>query len=243
MESQYEKILELHEVGLKYQLKRKVENSRDFWALRGVSLELRRGETLGVLGSNGAGKSTLMRVLAGITQHDRGRLWRKPGLSVLLLSIGMGFESCLSGRENAILGGMLFGLHRRTIEKRLDRIIEFSGLGEFIDQPIYTYSSGMRARLGFSVAMEVNPDVLLLDEVMGVGDLNFAEKSKEALEAKIRSEMTVVLISHSAETIKSMCSRATWIHRGNTQATGTVDEVAEKYERFIHTGEGLTVVG
>jgi len=234
-----EPIISLKNVGLKYKLRRPVNGSKIFWALKDISLDLYKGETLGVLGSNGAGKSTLMRLLAGIIEEDKGVIQRQEDLKMILLTIGMGFENVLSGRENAILGGMLMGMHRSTIEKRLERITEFSELGEFMDQPIYTYSAGMLARLGFSVAMEVNPDVLLLDEVMGVGDVNFTEKSRDALVEKIKSDMTVILISHSAEHIKSLCTRATWIHHGVTQYTGTVDEISERYDHFMHTGEGL----
>lgn len=232
-------IVSLKNIGLKYNLRRPVNGSKIFWAIRDVSLDLYHGETLGVLGSNGAGKSTLMKLLAGIIEEDMGTIYRKESLKMILLTIGMGFESSLTGRENAILGAMLMGMHRRTIEKRIPRIIEFSELGDFIDQPIYTYSSGMLARLGFAVAMEVDPDVLLLDEVMGVGDSHFAEKSRMALEEKIRSDMTAVLISHSAVMIKALCTRATWIHHGVTQITGSVDEVTERYEYFMRTGKGI----
>jgi lipopolysaccharide transport system ATP-binding protein len=221
-------------VGLKYKLKRPVEGSRIHWALRDVSLDLHGGETLGVIGSNGAGKSTLMKLIAGIIQQDHGKISRKRGLRTILLAIGTGFEGTLTGRENAILSGMLLGLHRRTIEKRLSRIIEFSELGEFIDQPIYTYSSGMRARLGFSVAMEVEPDVLLLDEVLGVGDQSFIEKSSKALLEKIRSNLTVVFISHDPMAVKRICTRATWINRGITQCSGGVDDVLGQYNAFVH---------
>lgn len=171
-----EVLIELDHVGLKYNLKRPIEGKREHWALKDVSFRLHKGQTLGVIGSNGSGKSTLMRLLAGIIEQDRGTVYRKHGMRISLLSLGLGFEGVLTGRENAILSGMLFGLHRRTIEKRMDRIIEFSELGSFIDQPFYTYSSGMGARLAFATAMEVNPDILLLDEVMGVGDIRFAEK-------------------------------------------------------------------
>ena len=230
----HEALISLDGVGLKYRLKRPINGSRDFWALRDIDLEVRRGETLGIIGNNGAGKTTLMKLLANIIQEDKGKQIRKPDLKIILLSIGVGFEATLTGRENAILSGMLLGLHRRTIEKRLPRIIEFSELGEFIDQPIYTYSSGMNARLGFSVAMEVNPDVLLLDEVMGVGDMSFSEKSQKVIEEKIKSDMTVILISHAPEIIQNVCTRATWIHKGVTQTFGSVDEVSTAYSDFMH---------
>ncbi|HEY8965890.1 MAG TPA: ABC transporter ATP-binding protein [Candidatus Methylacidiphilales bacterium] len=232
-----EVLIELENVGLKYPLKRPLNGVREHWALRDVSLTLHRGQTLGVIGSNGAGKSTLMKLLAGITQEDRGIVRRKKGLRISILNLGLGFEGTLTGRENAILSGMLFGLHRRTIEKRMENIIEFSELGDFIDQPYYTYSSGMGARLGFAVAMEIHPDILLLDEVLGVGDARFAEKSAKALHEKINSDMTVVLISHDAGTIRRLATTATWIDRGLTQCFGTVDEVSAQYEHFIQTGE------
>jgi lipopolysaccharide transport system ATP-binding protein len=227
-------LIELENIGVRYRLRRPVNGSKEFWALKDVSLRVDPGETLGIIGSNGAGKSTLMRLLAGIIAQDRGKLRRKKGVRVVLLAIGTGFEGTLTGRENAILSGILLGLHRHTIEKRLPKIVDFSGLGEFIDQPLYTYSSGMIARLGFSVAMEVNPDVLLLDEIMGVGDMSFVEKSSAVLQEKIKSNTTVVLISHDPKTIRNLCSRATWIQGGITQCEGLVDEVTTHYENYIH---------
>ncbi len=227
-------LIDLRHAGVRYRLKRSIHGSKDYWAIKDVSLDLYPGETLGVIGSNGAGKSTLMRLLAGIIRPDCGTIHKASGLRVVLLAIGTGFEGPLTGRENAILSGMLLGLHRRTIAKRLGAIIEFSGLGDFIDQPLYTYSSGMIARLGFSVAMEVNPDVLLLDEIMVVGDIDFAERSTELLHQKIKSDMTVVLISHDPLAIRQLCTRATWIHKGKTQCHGSVEEVTTRYETFVH---------
>jgi lipopolysaccharide transport system ATP-binding protein len=233
-------LISARNIGLCYKLKRPVAGSRDYWALRDVSLEVRQGETLGVIGSNGAGKSTLMKLLAGIIIPDRGEIITDPGLRVILLSIGTGFENPLTGRENAVLSGMLLGLHRRTIEKRLPRIIEFSELGDFIDQPIYTYSAGMRARLGFSVAMEADPDILLLDEIMGVGDIHFREKSSNLLRAKIRSDTTVVLISHDPKTIGDLCTRATWIHAGLTRMEGSPADVSAAYTTFMKSDQRHT---
>jgi lipopolysaccharide transport system ATP-binding protein len=222
-------VITLHQAGVCYRLKRKIAGSNRYWALNDVTLEVRRGETLGILGSNGAGKSTLMKLMAGIVAPDRGTAWRDPNEKITLLSLGVGFESNLTGRENAILSALLLGLHRQTIDKRLDKIREFSELGEFFEQPVYTYSSGMMARLGFSVAMEVQPDVLLLDEVLSVGDHAFHEKSAQAIRGLMESERTVVLISHDMQTIRELCDRAVWVERGVTKATGTVDEVAALY--------------
>jgi lipopolysaccharide transport system ATP-binding protein len=222
-------VIALQKAGVCYRLKRKFAGQRRFWALNDVSLEVRRGETLGILGSNGAGKSTLMKLMAGIVAPDRGTAWRDPREKITLLSLGVGFEGNLTGRENAILSALLLGLHRQTIDKRLDRIRDFSELGGFFDQPVYTYSSGMLARLGFSVAMEVEPDVLLLDEVLSVGDHAFHEKSATAIRGLMDSDRTVVLISHDMQTIRDLCDRAVWIDRGVTRASGTVEEVAAQY--------------
>ncbi len=224
-----ELLIRLEQAALKFRLRRPLNGSREFWPLQSVTLDLHRGERLGILGSNGAGKTTLMKLLAGIYEKDRGTVWRAPGLSVSLLSIGIGFESTLTGHENAILVGMLFGLHRATIEKRIPRIRDFAELGGFFDQPLYTYSSGMLLRLGFSVAMEVNPDVLLLDEVMGVGDAHFIEKSTQALSDKIHSGLTVAFITHDPEAVRKLCTRAVWIDKGATRLMGTPDEVLAAY--------------
>jgi len=222
-------IISLQQAGVCYRLKRKINGSNRFWALNDITLDVRRGETLGILGSNGAGKSTLMKLLAGIVAPDRGTAWCDPNERITLLSLGVGFESALTGRENAVLSALLLGLHRQTIDKRLDKIRDFSELGEFFEQPVYTYSSGMLARLGFSVALEVEPDVLLLDEVLSVGDHAFQEKSAEAIRGLMASERTVVLISHDMQVILVLCERAIWVDHGCTKAAGTVDEVAALY--------------
>jgi lipopolysaccharide transport system ATP-binding protein len=170
-----EPLLSLREAGICYRRTQGFFKGgrSDFWALKSVSLELRQGETLGVLGRNGAGKSTLMRVLAGIILPDRGEMTARPGLRTTLLSIGVGSHSTLSGRQNAILNGMMLGATRRQMIGSLERIKEFSELGDFFEEPIYTYSSGMHARLGFATAMEVNPDIMLIDEMLSVGDSHF----------------------------------------------------------------------
>jgi lipopolysaccharide transport system ATP-binding protein len=229
MSSEPTTLLSLKNVGIKYRLKRKIDGQREFWALRDVSLELKQGETLGILGSNGAGKSTLMKILAGIIAPDRGEFWRDPRYTVTLLTLGVGFESSLTGRENSILSGMLLGLHRRTVMKRLDRIRDFSELGDFFEQPVYTYSSGMISRLGFAVAMQADPDILLLDEVLSVGDQSFQQKSFAALEERMRSGRTVVLISHDMESIARICQRAVWVDHGVTRCEGTVEQVRAAY--------------
>jgi lipopolysaccharide transport system ATP-binding protein len=234
MEARSELLMQLHSVGVSYRprgglLRRR---GKDFWALEDVSLSLYRGESLGVIGRNGVGKSTLLRLLAGIIDPDRGRVYRN-GCSATLLSLQVGFEPHLSGRDNAILSGMLLGVSRRRMLELMPAIIDFSELGSFIDEPTYTYSDGMRARLGFSVAMQMEPDVLLIDEVLGAGDADFREKSSAAMKERIKSDKTVVLVSHSEGTIRSLCDRAVWIENGCTQTEGLPGQVLENYEAFL----------
>jgi lipopolysaccharide transport system ATP-binding protein len=207
----------------------------DFWALKSVTFDVQQGETIGVLGRNGAGKSTLMRVLAGIIAPDRGKLAMDRGVRSTLLSIGVGSHSTLSGRENAILNGMMLGASKERMIASLGRIREFSELGEFFDEPIYTYSSGMAARLGFATALEVDPDVLLIDEMLAVGDSSFRQKSAKALKQRLKTGKTAVLVSHNSETIMDLCSRAIWIENGVSIAEGDANTVAKKYEASMET--------
>jgi len=208
----------------------------DFWALQSVTFDIHEGETIGVLGRNGAGKSTLLRVISAIIAPDRGRIEMRPGLKTTLLSIGVGSHATLSGRENAVLNGMMLGATKEWMMKRLDRIREFSELGEFFDEPIYTYSSGMAARLGFATALEVDPDVMLIDEVLAVGDASFQQKSSAALKDRLRAGKTAVIVSHDARTIMNLCNRAIWIENGLGLAEGPAAEVAAQYEAAIAQG-------
>jgi lipopolysaccharide transport system ATP-binding protein len=173
-----------------------------------------------------------LKLLAGILEQDRGT-FINTGCTAALLSLQTGFVPYLTGRENAILSGILLGLRRHEVERRMDAIIDFSELGEFIEQPLSTYSSGMRARLGFSVAYQVEPDILLIDETLGVGDQEFKEKSTAAMRERIRSDKTIVLVSHSAGTIRALCDRAVWIEEGVTRAVGEVREVTDAYHAEI----------
>ena len=200
-----------------------------FWALEDVTLEIYRGETVGVIGRNGVGKSTLLRLLAGIVSPDRGTIRFEIPCHTSLLSLQVGFIPQLTGWENAVLSGMLLGMRRKKIEACMDEIIAFSELGEFINQPISAYSPGMRARLGFSVAFQADPDILLFDEALGVGDAEFREKSANAMRQKIRSNKTVVLVSHNEKTIRNLCDRAVWIEKGGARMIGDPDSVLEAY--------------
>lgn len=200
-------IITLQDVGVRYKrrggLFRKPEY---FQALEGISFDIHRGETLGILGRNGAGKSTLLRVVAGIIQPDSGEVVNH-GVTVSLLALQAGFDAELPGTDNAILSGMLMGYTRKQVEARLDDIAEFSELGEFMYEPVKTYSSGMKARLGFSVAMYMTPDVLLLDEVLSVGDKQFKKKAETEMMKKLHSDQTVLLVSHSERQVDRMCER------------------------------------
>lgn len=224
-----ETIIEFQNVAVGYRVKNSPFNRELHWALKDVSFDLRRGEVLGVVGRNGAGKSTLMKLLAGIIEPNHGRIIKAQRLDILLLSIQVGFMPHLSGRENAIVSGLLLGMRRRDVERAMDDIIEFSGLEEHIDRPVYMYSSGMKARLGFAVAQQVNPDVLLIDEVIGVGDEEFRRKTLNAMLKRVDSRQTIVLVSHNPSAIESYCHRVLWIEDGMTHRIGGVEEILSQY--------------
>ena len=229
-----EAIVTLENVGVAFNAQLRMGAQR-FWALEDVSLELRTGDRLGVIGRNGAGKSTLLRTIAGIITPDRGRIRRAP-VSCQLLSLALGFMPHLSGRDNAVLSGLMLGLRRREITARLPAILEFSELGDFFEQPIASYSTGMLMRLGFSVAMQVEPDVLLIDEILAVGDAEFAEKSGAALRERIHGGTTVVFVSHRDEQIRQVCNRALWIEHGRSMLDGPVDTVLSAYHAATTPG-------
>ncbi|MDO6461501.1 ABC transporter ATP-binding protein [Granulosicoccaceae sp. 1_MG-2023] len=191
--------------------------------LKSVSLNVYQGECLGILGRNGAGKSTLLRVLAGILQPDQGSVTFNGRASLLTLQAG--FAESLTGAENIVLGGMILGARRRQIMALFDDIVSFAELGAKIHEPLYSYSSGMRARLGFSVAYHIDPEVILLDEVLGVGDAGFRAKSAEAMQEKIHKGKTIVLVSHNPNIIRQNCNRAILIDAGQVVAEGEPDDV------------------
>ena len=232
MKSKQQPVLSLHNTGLFYKRKRGVFGEL-FCAFKDISFDLYHGETLGIIGRNGVGKSTLLRMMAGITKPNKGTFVNY-GYQVSLLSLQLGFIPYLSGRENALLSGMLMGLRKKEVKAKMDAIIDFSELGDFIDQPIATYSSGMKARLGFSVAFQVDPDILLVDEVLGVGDAEFRQKSTKVMQEKIRSQKTIVFVSHQAATIKQLCNRAVWIEEGVSRAEGDPISVLKEYHQFLH---------
>ena len=224
-------VLSLENVGVAFDLRRRLGGPR-YWALRDVSLELQRGRRLGVVGRNGAGKSTLLRVLAGILKPDRGRLRRTPA-SCQLLSLSLGFVPHLSGRDNAILCGLRLGLRRRDIDAQLGAIHDYAELGDFFDQPAATYSNGMLVRLGFAVAIQVQPDVLLLDELLGVGDADFQRKSSQAIHERIHAGTTVVLVSHDEDKIADLCDCALWMEQGRSLMFGDCASVLAAYRAAL----------
>jgi len=199
-----------------------------FWALRGVSLRLLHGESLGVIGPNGAGKSTLLQVLAGIMRPTEGSVEVRGRVSGLL-TLGAGFDEELSGRENILLGGAFLGLDDKVTRELLPGIVEFADLGTFIDTPIKTYSAGMRARLGFSIATAVDPDILLLDEVLATGDATFREKSKARVIELVKAAKGVVLVTHDMNWVEEYCNRAILLEHGGVIIEGTPKEVVQTH--------------
>jgi ABC-type polysaccharide/polyol phosphate transport system ATPase subunit len=198
------------------------------WALRDVSFTLREGEVVGIIGRNGSGKTTLLQTVAGVFQPDRGRILRRGRVSCLL-SLGAGFNLNLTGRENIYLNGAVLGVKRATIDAAIDDVIAFSDLGTFIDAPVRTYSAGMRSRLGFSVAMLVDPDIVILDEVIRAGDAAFREKAGSILDRFREREKTVLIASHSLDLIEKRCDRVLWLDRGQLRLDGPPAEVAQAY--------------
>lgn len=202
-------------------------------ALKGISFRVRKGEILGVIGKNGSGKSTLVRVLAGIFEPDGGSV-NMHGHTVSLMSIGVGFQKKLSGRENILLSGMLLGFRENEIRLKMDEIIEFSELGDFIDRPVKTYSSGMYSKLAFSITAVLETEVMLIDEVLSVGDAKFKKKSLKKMKQLITDQdRTVIIVSHSNETLRELCDEILWLHDGEVKMQGSTEQVIEAYMKSI----------
>lgn len=205
---------------------------KEFWALKDVSFEVKKGDRLGILGLNGAGKSTLLKVIAGVLKATEGSVTTH-GKIVPLLELGAGFDSQYSGAENIYLYGAVLGYPRSFIKERYDEIVEFSELGDFINVPIKNYSSGMKARLGFSIATIVEPEILILDEVLSVGDAKFRKKSEKRIRSMFDQGVTVLFVSHSLPQVKSLCNRAIVLEKGQLVANGGIEEVSAFYEKKI----------
>ena len=205
---------------------------REVEAIKHVSFEVRTGTAMGIIGANGAGKSTLMRAMAGILPPTSGSIevW---GRASTLLALGVGFNHNLSGRENIILGGLASGLSRREVEERAEEVAEWTELGDFIDMPMETYSSGMCARVGFSVAVHMKPDILMIDEALSTGDAHFREKANAKMAELRDSARATFLVSHGLGSIKEMCNEAMWLDRGKLMMRGEPAEVVDAYINFV----------
>jgi ABC-type polysaccharide/polyol phosphate transport system ATPase subunit len=200
-----------------------------FWAVKDLSLTVPHGEVFGVIGSNGSGKSTTLKLLARILTPDEGAI-RTDGTVAALLELGAGFHPELTGRENVYLNGALLGISKADLVRRFDDIVGFAGLEQFIDNPIKTYSSGMQVRLGFSVAINVDPDILLVDEVLAVGDEEFQRRCLERIESMRSAGKTIVVVSHGLAMVREMCERVAWIDKGALRAVGSAEEVVDAYQ-------------
>lgn len=204
-----------------------------FRALKGVSFEIEEGKILGIIGKNGAGKSTMLKAIAGIFSPDKGRI-DLHGRSISLLSIGVGFNKKLTGKENIYLSGMLLGFSEEEIAAKEKEIIKFADIGDFINKPVKTYSSGMYSKLAFAITAILETDIMLIDEVLSVGDAKFKEKSYNKMKELISDETrTVIIVSHSLETIKELCNEVLWLNDGEVVMKGTAAEVIPKYEEFM----------
>ncbi|MBL4772382.1 MAG: ABC transporter ATP-binding protein [Alcanivoracaceae bacterium] len=226
-------LMKFENVGLSFKRK----NKDAYWAIKNASFNILEGETLGIIGGNGAGKSTLLRLIAGTYKADKGVIHRQTE-SCALLTLQLGFVPYLNGIDNVILSGMLQGLDKKYVESRIPDIIAYSELGDFINEPINTWSSGMVARLGFALALEIKPKILLIDETLSVGDEAFRKKSATAIKNRIKSNQTVVLVSHGIETIREMCDRAVWINKGVTQAQGKTEDILALYNKHVVASVG-----
>lgn len=238
-------VLKVDHVGMKFNLsKEKVDNLKEFairwlknelaynefWALKDVSFSLEKGDRLGILGLNGAGKSTLLKVVAGVLKPTEGTVMTK-GKIVPLLELGAGFDKEYTGAENIYLYGAVLGYSRKFVEEKFDEIVEFSELGDFIDVPLKNYSSGMKSRLGFAIATVVEPEILILDEVLSVGDAKFKKKSEKKIMDMFDSGVTVLFVSHSLAQVKRLCNKAILLEKGQIVASGDIKTVSRIYKQ------------
>lgn len=238
-----ETVLSVQNVSVKYRLtEQKVDNLKeyiiklfqrelrykDFLALEDVSFSLQKGDRLAIMGLNGAGKSTLLKVIAGVLKATEGKV-TKSGKVVPLLELGAGFDSQYTGAENIFLYGAMLGYSKTFLKEKYQDIVDFADLGDFINVPVKNYSSGMRARLGFSIATIVEPDILILDEVLAVGDAKFRQKSEQKILEMVEKGVTVLFVSHSEQQVRKLCTRAILLEKGHLTADGTLDEVLSKY--------------
>lgn len=236
-------LIDVNDVGMKFRMPtEKIDNMkeyfiklikgklkyRNFHVLDGINLQVRRGESLALIGRNGAGKSTLLRIIAGIIEPTAGFV-RTRGNMAPLLKLGAGFDSNATGKENIFLNGAMLGFSKREMQKKYDSIVEFSELKDFMNVPIKNYSSGMLTRLGFSIAVDIHPDILLIDEILAVGDAPFQKKCAEKIDSLRKEGTTFIVVSHSMEQVKRLCQRAVYLKNGKIIQYGTAQEVADRY--------------
>ncbi len=228
------------DIGLKEYIMRKLKNNyhiTEFWADRHVSFTLERGDMLGIIGANGAGKTTLLKAVSGIMEPTEGWI-KRDGKIAALLALGSGFDGELTVRENTYLRGAMLGYTREFMDKTYEKIIEFSELGEFQDRPFKQLSSGMKSRLAFSIASLVRPDILILDEVLSVGDGAFRKKSANKMREIIDGGATTILVSHAIGQVREMCNKVLWLHKGEQIAFGTdVEDICGSYQNFLDSGQ------
>lgn len=228
-------ILQFKDVSCDFFVRQSRLKLRTVHALKNINFELYPGQTLGVVGHNGSGKSTLLQIIAGILNHTSGDVYIAPDISVALLSLQLGFSNELTGIENAILGSMYLGSSKKKAMQLLDKILDFAEIGEWANDPLYTYSTGMRARLGFAVAMTMKPEIMLIDEVMGVGDRYFQIKSQNALMSKMNSGQTTVLVSHMEDTLRTLCDNILWLNESEVHRFGPTETVLDEYVEWIES--------
>ena len=239
--------IEVDNVSMKFNLSReKVDSLKDyifktikreiqyneFWALKNVSFSVEKGDRVGILGLNGAGKSTLLKVISGVFKPTEGHV-DKHGKMVPLLELGAGFDPQYTGKENIYLYGAMLGYTKKFIDSKYDEIVEFSELQKFMDVPVKNYSSGMKSRLGFSIATVVEPKILILDEVLSVGDAKFRKKSEKKIMSMFDSGVTVLFVSHSLEQVQRLCNKAMILEEGKLIAYGDIDPISEQYSKMI----------
>lgn len=208
--------------------KKKKKKNDDFWALKNVSFIVDKGEVVGLIGSNGAGKSTLLKVVSGVMKPTKGKVTVQ-GVISPMIELGAGFDGNLTARENIYLNGAILGYSKKFLDEKFDEIVEFSELRDFLDVPVKNFSSGMTAKLAFSIATIVNPEILIVDEILSVGDLKFQEKSKHKMMEMIKGGTTVLYVSHSLESIKDLCTKVVWLEHGKVVKIGDTKKVCDAY--------------
>lgn len=208
--------------------KKKKKKKDEFWALTDISFEVKKGEVIGLIGSNGAGKSTLLKIVSGVMKPTKGKV-KVSGVISPMIELGAGFDMELTARENIFLNGAILGYSKQFLESKFDEIVEFSELKDFLDVPVKNFSSGMTAKLAFSIATIVDPEILIVDEILSVGDIKFQEKSKNKMLEMIKGGTTVLYVSHSLDSIRQLCDRVVWIEHGKMVKIGKTDEICNEY--------------